>query len=209
MPQSPGGRSGTRSRFGGNVQGQSLTQTAAPGPLSPAADITRIAPQMENSVVTPPPDAEHLTRQRNSLTLQSSVVAPPPVVDGSNAASFQALQPAVVAPPPRVEVASTRPSGDLNIGPSAVMAPAPQLFVAEFALGRLLLDKGEAAEAVKCLQRATELDPEKAQAHFGWLAMFAGFDMPASSAQTRKHLGWNPTGPGLIADLENMQYIQA
>jgi nucleoside-diphosphate-sugar epimerase len=53
------------------------------------------------------------------------------------------------------------------------------------------------------------LPPEKAQAHFGWLAMFAGFDMPASSAQTRKHLGWNPTGPGLIADLENMQYLQA
>jgi hypothetical protein len=53
------------------------------------------------------------------------------------------------------------------------------------------------------------LPPEKAQAHFGWLAMFAGFDMPASSAQTRKHLGWNPTRSGLIADLENMQYFQA
>ena len=53
------------------------------------------------------------------------------------------------------------------------------------------------------------LPPEKAQAHFGWLAMFAGFDMPASSAQTRNHLGWNPTGPGLIADLENMQYFHA
>lgn len=44
------------------------------------------------------------------------------------------------------------------------LAEQPQLFVAEFALGRLLLDKGEAAEAVKCLQRATELNPEKAQA---------------------------------------------
>jgi nucleoside-diphosphate-sugar epimerase len=52
------------------------------------------------------------------------------------------------------------------------------------------------------------LAPEKAQAHFGWLAMFAGFDMPTSSAQTRKHLGWNPTGPGLIADLENIKYFR-
>ena len=52
------------------------------------------------------------------------------------------------------------------------------------------------------------LPPEKAEAHFGWLAMFAGFDMPASSAQTRKHLGWNPVGPGLIADLEKMKYFQ-
>jgi hypothetical protein len=37
--------------------------------------------------------------------------------------------------------------------------------------------------------------------------MFAGFDMPASSAQTREKLGWNPTGPGLISDLKNMRYF--
>jgi nucleoside-diphosphate-sugar epimerase len=47
--------------------------------------------------------------------------------------------------------------------------------------------------------------PEEAQAYFGWLAMFAGLDMPASSAQTRKKLGWEPTGPGLIADLERLE----
>jgi nucleoside-diphosphate-sugar epimerase len=47
--------------------------------------------------------------------------------------------------------------------------------------------------------------PEEAQAYFGWLAMFAGLDMPASSAQTRRKLGWEPTGPGLIADLEALR----
>jgi nucleoside-diphosphate-sugar epimerase len=46
--------------------------------------------------------------------------------------------------------------------------------------------------------------PEDAQAYFGWLAMFAAHDMPASSEQTRKKLGWQPTGPGLIADLEQL-----
>jgi nucleoside-diphosphate-sugar epimerase len=46
---------------------------------------------------------------------------------------------------------------------------------------------------------------EEAQAYFGWLAMFAGLDMPASSAQTRRKLGWAPTGPGLIADLEQLR----
>ena len=51
------------------------------------------------------------------------------------------------------------------------------------------------------------LTPEEASAHFGWLAMFAGLDMPASSAQTREKLGWNPTGPGLIDDLEHMRYF--
>ena len=46
---------------------------------------------------------------------------------------------------------------------------------------------------------------EEAQAFFGWLAMFAASDMPASSAQTRRKLGWEPTGPGLIADLERLE----
>jgi nucleoside-diphosphate-sugar epimerase len=47
--------------------------------------------------------------------------------------------------------------------------------------------------------------PEEAQAFFGWLGMFAAYDMLASSAQTRKKLGWKPTGPGLIADLEQLR----
>ena len=47
---------------------------------------------------------------------------------------------------------------------------------------------------------------QQANAHFGWLAMFANLDMPASSAQTRQILGWQPTGPGLISDLQAMQY---
>ena len=50
------------------------------------------------------------------------------------------------------------------------------------------------------------LSPEEAPAHFGWLGMFAGHELTASSAITRKKLGWNPTGPGLIADLEGMKY---
>ena len=53
------------------------------------------------------------------------------------------------------------------------------------------------------------LSPEEAPVHFGWLAMFAGYDMPASSAQTQQRLGWHPTGPGLIADLEQMRWGQA
>jgi nucleoside-diphosphate-sugar epimerase len=50
------------------------------------------------------------------------------------------------------------------------------------------------------------LKPEEAVGHFGWLAMFAGLDITGSSAKTREQLGWEPTGPGLIADLENMRY---
>ena len=50
------------------------------------------------------------------------------------------------------------------------------------------------------------MTPEEATKHFGWLGHFAGLDIRSSSAQTREQLGWNPTGPGLIADLENMRY---
>jgi len=53
------------------------------------------------------------------------------------------------------------------------------------------------------------LSPEEASAHFGWLAMFAALDMSASSALTQQRLGWHPTGPGLIADLEKMNYSEA
>jgi len=53
------------------------------------------------------------------------------------------------------------------------------------------------------------ISQEEAQPHFDWLAMFAGFDMPASSVQTRQRLGWHPTGPGLIADLEQMSWSEA
>ena len=52
------------------------------------------------------------------------------------------------------------------------------------------------------------ISPEEAPAHFGWLAIFAGGDLQGSSAKTRKKLGWNPTGPGLIADLDHMEYFK-
>ncbi|AZO25423.1 SDR family oxidoreductase [Mesorhizobium sp. M1E.F.Ca.ET.045.02.1.1] len=53
------------------------------------------------------------------------------------------------------------------------------------------------------------LPQEEAADHFGWLSIFAAMDLPASSEWTRAHLGWQPTGPGLIADLELMDYSQA
>jgi nucleoside-diphosphate-sugar epimerase len=47
---------------------------------------------------------------------------------------------------------------------------------------------------------------DEAPEHFGFLAAFAGLDMPASSALTQKRLEWHPTGPGLISDLEAMHF---
>lgn len=48
------------------------------------------------------------------------------------------------------------------------------------------------------------ISTDEASAHFGWLAMFAGYDLLASSEKTRKKRDLKPTGPGLIADLERL-----
>jgi nucleoside-diphosphate-sugar epimerase len=49
---------------------------------------------------------------------------------------------------------------------------------------------------------------EEAGDYYGPLAMFAGLDMPASSALTQQRLGWKPTGIGLIADIGQPGYFQ-
>ena len=49
---------------------------------------------------------------------------------------------------------------------------------------------------------AVALSPEEAAAHFGWLSAFVTKDMSAVSTLTQSRLQWHPTGPGLIADLE-------
>ncbi len=106
----------------------------------------------------------------------------------------------------------------LNRWPAAHVLDVARLY-------RLALEKGEAGsrynavaeegipvrEIAEVIGRGLKVpvisvSPEDAPAHFGWLGAFMGFDMPASSAQTQDQLGWHPTGPGLIADLEPMRY---
>ena len=54
---------------------------------------------------------------------------------------------------------------------------------------------------------AAAVAPEDAAGHFGWLGAFIGLDSPASSALTRELMGWQPTQPGLIDDLEKGHYF--
>jgi TonB family protein len=79
-----------------------------PAPAVPASEISRISPPMERSVIAPPPDLNSAQRK-----------------------SVQAPETAVIAPPPAMEANSTRRLGDLNIGHSSVIAPAPQLSLTE------------------------------------------------------------------------------
>lgn len=56
------------------------------------------------------------------------------------------------------------------------------------------------------VQRIPDQD---AEAHFGWLATIVGTDAPASSTATRRLLSWQPTHPGLLADLDHGHFFPA
>ncbi|RLL65747.1 SDR family oxidoreductase [Streptomyces sp. Z26] len=53
---------------------------------------------------------------------------------------------------------------------------------------------------------ARSLDTAEAEARFGVLGTFLGLDSPASSAVTRELLGWEPSGPTLLQDVEAGAY---
>ncbi len=55
----------------------------------------------------------------------------------------------------------------------------------------------------------TSITAEQAGTQFGFLAGFLALDMPTSNALTRELLSWEPSGPGLVADLEQGHYFAA
>ena len=92
-------------------------------------------------------------------------------------------------------------------------------------LYRLVLEKGQpgqrynavaeegvsAKEIAEVLGQGLKLpvkgvSAEEAPAYFGWMAMFAGLDLAASSRLTRERLGWEPTGPDLLSDLREARF---
>jgi nucleoside-diphosphate-sugar epimerase len=52
------------------------------------------------------------------------------------------------------------------------------------------------------------ISPEDAGEHFSWIGGFLGLDAPASSELTCELLGWQPTQPGLLADLDEGHYFR-
>jgi nucleoside-diphosphate-sugar epimerase len=50
--------------------------------------------------------------------------------------------------------------------------------------------------------------PDDAATHFGWIGPIFSLDIPASSTITQEMLGWTPTGPRLIDDLEAGYYFR-
>ncbi|HEX5204189.1 SDR family oxidoreductase [Paractinoplanes rhizophilus] len=62
-------------------------------------------------------------------------------------------------------------------------------------------------EIAAAIGRATGLPVEQVPAeHFEWLAMFFALDMPVESGYTQQTLGWKPTHPTLLEDLNDGAY---
>jgi nucleoside-diphosphate-sugar epimerase len=55
---------------------------------------------------------------------------------------------------------------------------------------------------------APSIPPADAAEHFAPLGHFVAMDSPATAAVTRELLGWEPTGPGLLEDLEQDHYYR-
>ena len=109
----------------------------------------------------------------------------------------------------------------LNRWPAVHLLDAAHLY-------RLALEKGSAGaryhavaeegiplrEFAEAIGRGLKLpviskSPEEAGEHFGWLAFFVGADVPASSELTQQQLGWRPTGPRLMDDLDQGRFVEA
>jgi len=144
-----------------------------------------------------------------------SIVRLPPSVHGEGDHGFV---PALINIA-RETGASAYIGGGLNRWPAAHRLDAAHLY-------RLVLEKGSARatyhgvadegvsvrDIAEIIGRRLNLpvfskSSEEAGSHFGWIAHFLAIDGPASSAQTRKQLGWRPVQPGLISDLDAEHYF--
>ena len=108
---------------------QNQAQPAVPLASTTTAANLRLA-ALPVTAVAPAPETMPANRQPSSL-LSQTAVAPSPDVNAESSRTLRAPQAAVVEPPPSVDASSARRLGDINIGPAQVVAPAPELPVAE------------------------------------------------------------------------------
>jgi len=115
-----------------NIVARSQTRPQPSVPLASTAVAANLRlPALSVSAVAPAPETIPANRQPAPAFSQSVVAPAPEMSSQSSARALQAPQAAIVGPAPRVDAASARQLGELNIGHSEVVAPAPELPVAE------------------------------------------------------------------------------
>jgi TonB family protein len=113
-----------------------LPNIVAAGAVVPAVplDATRaplsriVAP--DTQVVAPAPDVQFAPDRVVRTALKSDIIAPPPELTNHPTRGLTGPETAIVGPPPELTQATKR-VGHINIGPSQVVAPAPQLALSE------------------------------------------------------------------------------
>jgi nucleoside-diphosphate-sugar epimerase len=174
-----------------------------------------LATEEDASIRSSPRKSEEAALAMASQGVRASVVRLPPSVHGDGDHGFVPCLIGIA----REKGVSAHVGDGLNRWPAVHRLDAAQLY-------RLALEKGSAGaiyhgvadegvpfrEIGEVIGRRLNLpvvakSQEEAADHFGWLAHFVGIDCPASSAQTQERLGWRPTQPGLIPDLDHPLYF--
>lgn len=206
--------------FGDALEGSGKPFVIAGGLLGLAPG--RVATERDEPVVDSSPTSgrsanAQLTRGLSARGVRSSVVRLSPTVHGEGDNGFL---------PSLIGIARDKGvAGYLGDGSSRWSA-VPRLDAA--VLFRLALEKapagsalhGAADEGVRMRDIAevigrhldlpvAQVSDEDAAGHFSWMAGFVGLDSPASNGLTRELLDWQPTRPGLIADLDKGHYFAA
>lgn len=115
-----------------------LPNVVAWGPAQPAVPLAATGratdlrlPEMTTTVVAPPPEVRENRRDAAPTMTETAVALSPDMKTARSNRDVHMPEPAVVEPPPSMETASIRRVGDINIGHTQVVAPAPQLPVGE------------------------------------------------------------------------------
>ncbi|MFD0023946.1 SDR family oxidoreductase [Streptomyces sp. NPDC058382] len=158
-----------------------------------------------------------LTISLASRGVRSSVLRLPPTVHGQGDQGFMARLTGIA----RDKGVSGYVGDGANRWPAVARLDAARLFrlaIEQAPAGSTLhavADEGVPISAVaEVIGRhlglpVVSVPAEKADEHFGWLGSLLSLDGPASSALTRELLGWQPTHPGLIEDLDRGHYFDA
>jgi len=175
----------------------------APGRVATEADVPSSAPSY-------PRKSEAAARALAERGVRAATVRLPPSVHGLGDHGFIPILIGMA----RAKGVSAYIGEGLNRWPGVHRLDAGRLY-------RLALEQGTTAAAyhavadegvpfkdiAEVIGRRLGLPVEsRDREHFGWFGDFVGADMPASSERTRSLLGWEPTGPDLLTDIDQPSY---
>jgi nucleoside-diphosphate-sugar epimerase len=201
--------------LGGALEGSNKPLIVTSGTLIAQSE-ERLATEKDEPNLSSPRKSEEAAHALAARGVHVSVVRLPPSVHGEGDHGFV---------PELISIAHEKGQsayvGDgLNRWPAVHRLDAARLY-------RLVLEKGSAGaryhgvadegvparEIAGVIGRALNLpvvtkSKEEAASHFGWIGRFFGMDGPASSVKTQEQLGWRPTQPALIPDLDSGHYFE-